>query len=103
MGVATPLPAVVVVLALVVAEEVVGLVADVVMVAGLVVADVVVVTGVEVVIGSSVTVPITQSSCWCRKSAHTSHAVRRGKLTLIAGVQVGAGDTGVQILEIVDR
>jgi hypothetical protein len=76
MEVAIPLPAVVVVLALVVVDEALVLVAKVivvermvvvvvvvvVVVAGVIVADVVVATEVVVVIGSSVTVPITQYS-----------------------------------------
>jgi hypothetical protein len=71
IGVAIPLPAVVVVLALVVVDEALVLVAEVivvertvvvVVVAGVIVADVVVATEVVVVIGSSVTVPITQYS-----------------------------------------
>lgn len=70
IGVAIPLPAVVVVLALVVVDEALVLVVEVivvertvvVVVAGVIVADVVVATEVVVVIGSSVTAPITQYS-----------------------------------------
>lgn len=69
IGVATPLPVVVVVLALVVVDETLVLVEEVVVgarvvivVSDVVVAGVVVATEVDVVIGSSVTVPITQYS-----------------------------------------